>query len=95
MDACTGINEMANNNSLRVYPNPTTNAFFIEAGLSKNENVRIEIVDVIGQTVFVSDENAAVGTFKKQIHTENFSKGVYFVSFKTKQGSRVQKIVVE
>ena len=95
VDACTGINEMANNNSLRVYPNPTTNAFFIEAGLSKNENVRIEIVDVIGQTVFVSDENAAVGTFKKQIHTENFSKGVYFVSFKTKQGSRVQKIVVE
>lgn len=95
VDACTGINEMANIHSIRVYPNPSTNAFYIEASLSKNENVRIEIVDVIGQTIFVSEENAAVGTFKKQILTENFSKGIYFVSFKTTEGSRVQKIVVE
>ena len=95
VDACTGINEMANIQSLRVYPNPSTNVFFIEAALSKNENVRIEIVDVIGQTIFVSEENAAVGIFKKQINSEKFAKGIYVVSVKTNEGISVQRIVKE
>ena len=92
---CTGINEIGNSNLMRVYPNPTKNAFFIEASLRKNENVRIEILDIIGQTIFVSEESTILGTFKKQINTEHLSKGIYLISFKTMEGSKVQKIILE
>lgn len=89
---CTGINEQSTNTSVKVFPNPASGICTIETMLSKNETVKIEVLNVMGQTLFSSEENAAKGKFTKQISLEGLSKGIYFINLKANDSNSIQKI---
>jgi len=72
---CSGIriDEMENEEHLRLYPNPASDKLTIE---SKMQNAKIEIRDVLGQMVYRTKAIAASST----IDVSMLSKGVYFIS---------------
>ncbi|HTA82431.1 MAG TPA: T9SS type A sorting domain-containing protein [Bacteroidia bacterium] len=86
----------AENNSLEIYPNPTTGLFTIDISLTgTKQNIDIKILNTLGE-VLASDNNANVsGSMKKQIDLTAYSKGVYFVQVTTSHGVLYRKVVIQ
>lgn len=82
----TGIDEMAENSLINIFPNPSNGLFLI--GL--NLDAQIVITDAIGREVWNKQEQAG----KFIINLQNESNGLYFVKVKTLNGQIIKQIVV-
>lgn len=80
----SSINEVVNNNDLKIYPNPTTDYLMITGVENANE---ISISNVLGEKVM----NISLNTNK--IDISNLDKGVYFVRVKTNDNIKTQKFI--
>ncbi|MDD2413449.1 MAG: T9SS type A sorting domain-containing protein, partial [Bacteroidales bacterium] len=80
-----GMNETAGNN-LSVYPNPTNNIVKIEI----NSKSKIEILDMLGNSVFSSFAQDQI-----LVDVSQFSKGIYFVRASSESSYEVIKLIVE
>lgn len=82
------VNTFTKNSNLRVYPNPTNGKLTIESG-SPIESVSIS--NLFGQIINVP--NPYTGNLLYSLDMSLFSKGIYFITVKTKDGSVTQKIL--
>ncbi|MFK8103903.1 MAG: T9SS type A sorting domain-containing protein [Saprospiraceae bacterium] len=78
----------------KVYPNPFSNNFNIELSSVENQQLRIEILDVTGRTVYQTTVAAHQGNNRFHIQLENqFSEAVYLLQITDQKGQQVsQKI---
>ena len=65
-----GFNELGNESSFEVYPNPANDVLNIKVGTIK-ENTKIKIADVIGRTILITES-------KSQLDISFLEKGIYF-----------------
>lgn len=85
----TGINNVADADHIRIYPNPTSDVVNI-SGLGKESHV--EVIDLVGNTVFQENTNAA----SYKIDLSNNAKGMYIYKiFDGTQQLKTGKIIVE
>ena len=82
------INENTIKNNLSIYPNPTKNNLTIET--NNNTEQRIEILNLIGQTVYTSYINK-----KATINTSAFANGVYILKISSDKETVVRKFIKE
>ncbi len=80
------VNETIQTN-VKIYPNPSTGIFTIEA----TENYKINIVDISGRVVYISETN----TSNSQIDLSNIAKGIYFIELSNENEKINRKIVIE
>ncbi len=71
----------------KLYPNPTTNTLTIES--EKPDQHSIEIISLSGQLIFRTEMEGN----SKQINLSLFSKGIYFVTVRSKEFVRTEKVV--
>jgi hypothetical protein len=76
-------------NSISVFPNPTTGELRIDHGQLKIEN--IEIYDIFGKNV----ESTLANSNETIINISHLSAGVYFVKIRTEAGEVVKKVLKE
>jgi PKD repeat protein len=95
-----GIEDVNSGADVLVYPNPSNGNFIVE--LSVCTDVVINVINLIGQTIFNSENTGIQGTSncKFQINlNQNTAKaasaGIYFVEIKTGNVSQRKKIVIE
>lgn len=74
-----GINEIENNNTLQIYPNPTSSILNIVDEQTQLLNSIIDITNYLGQSVFSEP-------FSNQIDVSHFPSGVYTINIKTISG---------
>ena len=75
----SGIENVGQQPAFEVYPNPMNNEVSVSFMNAANGNTLIEIVDLVGQTIYRSDNlNVSVG-FKYTINTSSFASGPYLV----------------
>ncbi|MFH0893926.1 MAG: T9SS type A sorting domain-containing protein, partial [Bacteroidota bacterium] len=86
----TGISENAAL-SVAIVPNPNNGTFEL-SWHSGNENIRINIVNVLGETIYA--ENFFTTTGKKRINSGVFSQGVYFVKISSGKETTTKKMIV-
>jgi hypothetical protein len=79
----TAINQISNNSTIKIYPNPANNKITIDA----NDVVDIKLFDVLGNEITSVKQN--------QIDVSNFNDGVYFIQVQTSTGTTTQKIIVQ
>ncbi|MBW8049282.1 MAG: T9SS type A sorting domain-containing protein [Cytophagales bacterium] len=92
----TGISDQSGNSiSISIYPNPTSNEFTIDIGLSKTERVQLKVTDILGQLIAHTDFGKTSGIISKQIDLPGSKEGVYYIQVITDGGTFVQKVVVE
>lgn len=85
--------KIANKLYFSVYPNPVSSELTIEIP-SNQWNANVEIIDMVGKTVYTSSISASQSILK--VNTTNLRAGVYQVKVKTNDGRiSVQKIVIE
>ena len=78
---------------INIYPNPNTGKFTVEANLPATEQVRISVVNLLGQEVAVISNGAMnVNTF--QVDLSNQKAGVYMLNIVTDKQTVTKRVVV-
>jgi len=91
---CVGINQVTDNNSISVYPNPNNGNFTLSVTGDARGKVNLEILNNIGQTVYQSVYNKDADVMSADCSLSLLAKGIYFVRVTTGSGSSVEKLVV-
>lgn len=78
---------------LNVYPNPNNGTFNIKLN-TKAQNVKIEVVDVLGKVVWSSQINNVNAVVDTQVNLNNQSMGVYMIRVMADDANYMQKVVI-
>ncbi|MFI5219854.1 MAG: S8 family serine peptidase [Bacteroidia bacterium] len=93
VDITTGINETSLNNSVFVFPNPSTGIFNLVVKSSKADLFEITLHDVSGKLIS-SNEIEISGNYSARLDLRNYSRGVYWMSVKSSEGVYRTKLVI-
>ncbi|MBS1771906.1 MAG: T9SS type A sorting domain-containing protein [Bacteroidetes bacterium] len=90
----TGIQPIAKENELSIYPNPNNGNFTIKGSFVKGQKVQIETINTLGQVVsakemVVSSENAVT------VKNEDLPTGVYYLIIQDNTTSYHARFVIE
>ena len=88
IDDATSIYNAADQNKLKIYPNPTTGVLFLDVLDNSMKISEIEIINITGMTVYHKAES------KEQVDVSGFAKGLYFVKVRVNEKMYVQKMIL-
>jgi len=80
---------------VKVYPNPAHDKLNISIHSSVNDRTKIELINTIGEIVFVTEANISEGENIIELNLENNAKGFYTLSIKGDAVNSQQHVVVE
>jgi len=83
-----GINKLISNNSINIYPNPTSDKFTIQFNNLK-EAYNLEILNTTGQVVL----NKKITNSVEQVDLSGQAAGVYFVKLQSVNNTVVRKVI--
>ena len=93
-----GVNEYIKNlQNVKLSPNPAKSHVMIEFTLDKSSKLSIVVLDVTGKEVdtIEVEKEMEIGNYSKRYNTENLSSGIYFIRFKTENGTETKKLIVD
>ena len=89
-----GINELDNNTSFSVYPNPSKGDFNISLNSQNAEMLTLTVNNIVGQTVMTKQVRVA-GQTNETISLAGFDKGVYFLTIDNNKEKQTVKLIIE
>ena len=84
----TGMENIAANNEIKIFPNPATDNINITAN---SDILVVTVYNNMGQVVF--DEKMERSHYK--LNANNYNKGLYFIQLKTEKGIVSKRVVIE
>jgi len=93
-DPCTMINDIFDNLSVSVYPNPATNVLNVNISGSA-EAVEYLLLNYQGQKVYSRTIGHVNGNIADQINLETFAPGIYYLRLNTNDNVSIKKIVIK
>lgn len=93
----TAVKEVPNSFSLGdIYPNPASNDATISFNLKANNNVKISVVNLLGQEVInVTNDKFSAGANEVKFNVGNLNAGVYIYTMTVDGVSQSQKFVIK
>jgi len=76
------------------YPNPTNDVVFYQYEAKQKENLRIEVLDVLGKQIISKDVISVLGTNNIPVDLTTFPAGTYMVRVHNQQNSAVHTVKV-
>ena len=93
-DPLISVNELSNNTSFSVYPNPSKGDFNISLNAQTAEMLTFTVNNIVGQTVITKQVRVA-GQTNETISLAGFDKGVYFLTIDNNKEKQTVKLIVE
>lgn len=96
VDINVGIqNQVAGVEETRLYPNPANTYAYLNINLSNSQNIRISIVNTVGQEILVV-QDAYLNNEQNQVQLpiESLNTGIYLVKIEAENGSITEKLMV-
>ncbi|MDP2890739.1 MAG: C1 family peptidase [Bacteroidota bacterium] len=92
----TGISDKELLNNIIIYPNPTSDKFYVEFDLSySNRQITISLYNLIGQKVQVERiADAKLGKIKSTLDVKNLANGIYQIQIKLDNETIINRKVV-
>lgn len=87
-----GINEKLSSENIIVYPNPNNGLFELTLNLDQVSEVRIEVLNALGQTIRTIDMGSAQDV-RATIGIKDQGAGMYFVKVVTSEGISVRRFM--
>jgi predicted small integral membrane protein len=81
--------------NLEVYPNPSRDVFNIAFTSETVQDLRVRILDVVGEEIILEDLHQFVGEYTKQVNLEDHAKGIYFLEIETDDGVINKKLILQ
>jgi len=85
----SGIKEIKNNVTLKIFPNPANNILYIHQ--TSDSDYQLIITDIIGTIMY----NKTLNLIDNSVTIASWSDGMYFYEFKNKNGSSTGKFIKE
>ena len=82
-------------NNLNIYPNPTEGIVHVNFSVDNIQNIKLQIVNSIGEIVYIEYLDSFMGGFVKTIDLSKYSKGVYILQIKSNKGNLSKKITLQ
>jgi hypothetical protein len=95
VDIFTGNIQLLDIANFYIYPNPAINEFNISFESIYMQDLRLSIVNLIGDKLFFKDYKQLLGDFNTQINLKGNPKGVYFLRIETKDGIINKKLILQ
>lgn len=92
---CVGVEEVAADVALEVYPNPSNGIFTVNIDAANFENAELKVVDMVGKVVYSLDNMTISGEKSIDINLSNNPAGIYFVQIKNEQQNVSKKIFLK
>ena len=90
-----GINELTNDASISLAPNPNNGTFTINYSGSENKQVSMKLFDMMGRVVFSKEIRVNDGINKIDMSIPEVSKGMYSLEFITETGIETKRVVIQ
>jgi hypothetical protein len=68
------------NIDFKIFPNPTDNSFTISINLTKRSNIKIDIINILGQKVISENMLDKIGNSDKKISVIDLASGIYIIN---------------
>ena len=81
--------------NLTIYPNPSRDVFNISFVSEEKQNLRVRILNVIGEEVYKEDLQQFIGEYVKSINLEQYNKAIYFLEIETDDGVITKKLILQ
>ena len=90
-----GVKEqMKNNNTVSIYPNPSNNVQILDINTNETEPIQIDLFDVTGRYIFnVYTGKTNAGSNKYSANLSKFDCGLYFYRIRIKEDEKVFKVI--
>jgi hypothetical protein len=79
--------------NLVIYPNPSRDIFNITFTSEEAQNLKVRVLNVVGEVVYTENLDQFVGEYTKQINLEDNAKGIYFLEIETDDGVINKKLI--
>ena len=82
------------NTNVVLFPNPNTGTFDIALNGYEGQQVNIQIVSALGQTVYNNTVNVNATGFTQNVNLNNAAAGMYYVNILTDKGVMNYQVVI-
>ena len=82
-------------NNLDVYPNPSRDIFNVTFTSEEAQDLKVRIVNVIGEVLLAEDLQQFIGEYVKAINLNRYTKGIYFLKIETDNGMINKKLILQ
>jgi hypothetical protein len=79
--------------NLTIYPNPSRDVFNISFVSEEKQNLKVRLVNVIGEQLIAEDLKQFIGEYTKEIDLTDKAKGIYFLEIETEYGIINKKLI--
>lgn len=90
-DGTEGINEVLNNNLIKIYPNPVSDILYIDRKTESSHEI-IQIISCSGETLYSKSNFKSNYINLKEIGLVN---GIYFLKYSDTKSYTIRKIIVQ
>ena len=90
---CQGIftEDFVIGSEITVYPNPSSNIFYVDLGIDNSATATVEIYSTLGNLVYT--KNHSIQNGKAILNTSSLQSGMYLLAVQTKNNSKKIKII--
>ena len=81
-------------NNLAIYPNPSRDVFNISFTSENIQDLRVRIMNVIGEELINDNLEQFIGVYTKQINLSDNAKGIYFLEIETNEEIINKKLIL-
>jgi hypothetical protein len=82
-------------NNFVTFPNPSKDIFNVSFTSVAKQDLRIRILNVIGEELINDKKQEFIGEYTKQINLSAYTKGVYFLEITTNNGVVNKKLILQ
>jgi hypothetical protein len=82
-------------NNLAIYPNPSRNMFNISFTSEGVQNLKVRVLNLIGEELVSDNLEQFIGEYTKQIDLTKNAKGIYFLEIETNEGVINKKLILQ
>ena len=94
VDYCTAIEEIANLNSISIYPNPAEDVLNINLIFEQPQDAEVSIINLAGQVVYTQITGISTN-YNTSIDISNLSSGLYMTRISSGNQSTIRNFVIE
>ena len=81
--------------NLAIYPNPSRDIFNISFTSEDIQNLRVRILNLIGEELINESLEQFIGEYTKQIDLTTYTKGIYFLEIETNDSIINKKLILQ
>ena len=90
-----GVNELQADNSLKLYPNPTSGNLNIQWENQATGNATVSVSDIIGHEVYNTTITLGSESGNTSIDLSNLKSGIYILSIKSEVNSFTSRLIIQ